>query len=335
MKYIIPILTILFLFSCGTETGSEKQEILSLPFKQLKNYYYDFKIPVEERIREAPQFLLDQLMEWDNTDDYIQYMPTEREWSAFRKYINILPDKNLSVLEKKLVNVYFVDNFKGSGMAEYIFDENEELYCILIINSDVLHYDMSSWLTLRENSCFKFDGSGIKIRVQCGTEFSGLLYVLLHETTHIVDYTERITPYCEPHLVHFFKPKEPESVDFTNGIWSGYNKLSDQYSFPEQESISFYGLGGPNLEFSQAVTVWKNVAETPAASLYGCMSWAEDLAEYITWYHYTQVLKRPYKITISKAGTVLFQYEPFSNNVLLDRVKNLPDYYKTVNYTYE
>jgi hypothetical protein len=327
MKYIIPIFLIIFLISCGGETGSMKEEILNMPIKQLKNYEYDFKEPVEERIKEAPQFLLDTMMAWDNTDDYIQYMPTEREWSAFRKYINVLPDRNIRVLEKKLIGVYFIDNFKGSGMAEYVFDSEEEIYCILIINPDVLHFDMSSWLTLRENSCFKMDGSGIKIKVQCGTEFSGLLYILLHETTHIVDYTETITPYCEPGLVYFFEPEKPETNNFTKGIWSDYNKLTDTYNFPEQKAISYYGLGGPNLEFSQAHSVWKYVSAGPQASLYGCMSWAEDLAEYITWYHYTQVMGRPYKIIISKAGSVIFEYEPFKNSLVLERINTLPDFY--------
>jgi len=327
MKYSYILLIFLILFSCSPEEDTRKQMILDMPFKQLENYEHDFNAPVIDRIQEAPLILLDEIMLWDNVDNYSQYIPTEKELSMFESYLRLIPEKNLQVLEEKLVGIYFINNLIGSGLADYIFDESDELYCILLLNPDVFKYDISSWLTLRENSCFVQDGSGIKIKVECGTEFSGLLYILLHETTHIVDYVETITPYCESDLTYFFEPEEPGNNDFTKGIWAEYNILLKTYEFPEQESISYYGLGGPNFAFKEAVSVWEQVKQTPAASLYGCMSWAEDLAEYITWYHYTQIMGQSYKIVLLNSGKVLYEYEPFLEQKVLERIDTLPQFY--------
>jgi len=93
-----------------------------------------------------------------------------------REYLGLLPSKHQQMMHASLVGIYFVANFFGSGMADFVFDEKENVYTILIINPDVLHTGISDWMTHREATCFKPAGDGeqdISIRVEAGSAYSG------------------------------------------------------------------------------------------------------------------------------------------------------------------
>jgi hypothetical protein len=56
----------------------------------------------------------------------------------------------------------------------------------MAIFAAILHQNVSEWLTEKERTCFESGDPHLKISVEAGT-LDAMLYVLLHETIHVVD----------------------------------------------------------------------------------------------------------------------------------------------------
>jgi len=331
MKLKIPVLLAVFvlLSSClHSGGGSTAEYIRSRPEKQLKNYTFDPDTPIVSRIQETPDSILDNLKAWDDVDYYTSYTPTEAEGSLIEEYIGFLPPLHREIMQEKLIAIYFVKDLIGSGIADYVLDEENNLYNILILNPASLTASLSEWMTYREQSCFISDTDDLSVTVDCGSEYTGFLYALLHESTHIVDYQYRITPYTESHLPAVLNEGAPKSTDFTKGIWDGYSEPSKPYRKDFRGDVTFYGLGnGPRLPLSDAPAVYRDLQETPFASLYGSMSWAEDYAELVTWHYMTEVLNQPYRILLNQGGEEIFRYSPMASDLVRLRLETISGLY--------
>ena len=100
----------------------------------------------------------------------------------------------------------------GSGLTDYVLNERGDLFAIMVFNPDALKMDISAWMTIRENSCFIKDDPSVRIRVNCGTQYKGFLYALLHESAHLVDYVDHRTPYVEEDMKYSAKTAIPSST---------------------------------------------------------------------------------------------------------------------------
>ncbi len=65
----------------------------------------------------------------------------------------------------------------------------------------------------------------------------------------------------------------------------------------------------------------------PFASLYASHAWTDDLAEYLAIYHWTQVLKQPYRIIIRDEVGVVFEYEPMKSDLVRGRFDQMASFY--------
>jgi hypothetical protein len=129
-------------------------------------------------------------------------------------------------------------------MADFVLDKDRKIYCNLFLNPETMHNNISTWMTLRENSCFLDDAhSGITIIQECGKEYTGLMYILLHETTHIIDYVCSITPYIS-HAIREIFHKKNIHTEFTEKVWETYDTPVEKYDFKFRREIAFYNLGG-------------------------------------------------------------------------------------------
>ena len=304
-KYFRVLLLIQAAFLAGCSSSNQDEElinrILSLPAKQYENYTFDPETALTGRISETPGFVLEYLNNMDGVDNYSSYTPTDEERALFASCLELLPEINRQIMEEKLAAVYFVENLYGSALADYFISREGDLYNILIINPEVMRHSMTEWLSYRENSAYK-DSRG-EITVHCGTEHTGLLYTLLHESTHIVDYHLNITPYAEYSSHLLTGASLDRDNPFLKDIWKDYNRVQRGYRTSFTSLVSFYGLGaGPSLELADAPRIYTDLMDSPFGSLYGSMSWAEDLAELVTWYWMTEVLGEPYTITLSSGA---------------------------------
>jgi hypothetical protein len=152
---------------------------------------------------------------------------------------------------------------------------------------------------------------------------TGIVYVLLHEATHIVDGSLQIT---ERGLGD--RLDKSSATSFTKDVWSGRTTLAPQYRNTLFESITFRA-DGKVLSVDQAEEVYKALSRTPFVSLYGSNNRHDDLAEVVTWYHLTEKLKQPYRIEIRKKGQVIFVYEPMRSRLVRSRFDQMKRFYES------
>jgi len=272
--------------------------------KKIENYKFDTNINIINRIKSEDKKVIDYLNKLDNTDKYNLYSPTQKDLKKIKITLKKMPKLLQKLFNEKLISLYFVNNFQGSGYVEYIFSNTGEIYFILILNSATLKQSISELLTARDNTTFLNNNSNIKLNIKLSTakknNESALLYILLHEGAHIIDYTYQLTPFVEPDLKQFAKTKIEEN-EFAKNVWLDYKTPIEKYNFAGRDKLSFYYLSGaPKLDIKSADNIYEMLANTPFVSLYASLNWAEDFAELFAVYYLTDVLKMKYKIEISK-----------------------------------
>jgi hypothetical protein len=328
IRFAACIVLLLGVLACNTTPApSIERSLADIAAKNLKSYNFDPTLSLVDRVAAAPDFVLKYLREMDKTVSYTAYVPTPMEKDQLSTYLGLLPDSYRETLQQRLIGIYFINKWIGSGMADYVLDEQKHLYAILVINPETMRHSISEWVTYRENTAFQ-DANGssnpVRISIDCGTKYTGLMYLLLHETSHIMDYVHRYTPYVEDNLRQL-GPSAKET-SFTNGIWTGYDTPAASFDFKLRRTLSFYGLAYSALiPLSQAMRLYQDLQKTPFASLYGSRNWAEDFAEFSCWYHFTTVLGQPYRILLSRNGVTELTLEPMKSVLIENRTATVKE----------
>ena len=312
------LFTAVCVMSCAISKPAFTAIAKQRPEKNLRSYEFDPKSPLLLRVRTAPDFLMTYLKKIDKMDAYTPYIPTSAEMAMLEEYLAKLPSLHKRVLRERLVGIYFVNNFWGSGMADYVLDEIDQLYTIMILNPETMKHDMTAWMTYRENTIYKKYDQSIRVEVDCGTKYTGLMYALLHETSHIVDYVMNFTPYPDRDMQLLGKTRS--GTEFVKDVWDGFDRPEARYDVPKRKEITLYGFkNGPHLSLKGAVPLYEGLSQTPFASLCGWMAWPEDFAEYVTWSHFTENLDQPYTITVYEQDNPVFTYAPMSSEMVMRR----------------
>jgi len=310
----LPLVLLLVAISCASAPNNLRQE----PAKKLAGYQFDPNQPLVDRVQQAPDFLLRLLRTAGGLPSAAPYLPSQDEKQLVQRYLELLPKSGLAVLDSRLIGIYFVNNLNGSGTTIRVYDNVDTVYAIILMNPGMLHTNISDWLTYKENSCFLSDQGndrGIQVHMDCGTQYGGLLYALLHETTHVLDYVYHYTPDTD-------SGSAPTPTPFTQGIWEKYDQPTRAADFPLRDKVTFYHRdNGPKIHLSQASRLYASLAQSPFASLYGSQNWLEDFAEFFTWYYYTTVLGQPFRITITRPGEPEITCEPMKSEAARRRAE--------------
>lgn len=325
-KSLIVLAGALFtLLSCHGDAHKDFfRSLAETPAKNLKNYDFDASVPLAARVKPAPPFVLEYLRAMDKATSYSSYTPTPDELTLIEAYAAQLPRLNREALNSRVIGIYFVNNFLGSGMTDYVLDDKKNMFTILIFNPATLKNDMSTWMTIRENSCFIRNDQRVTVTVKCGNLYVGFMYALLHESSHVVDYLNQTTPYVDKDAKLLKAGNVPSATAFTRGVWKDFDTPIRKYDFPERKQATFYGLGnGPKLAITDAPKIYEQLRETPFVSLYGSQAWPEDFAEFATWYHFTQKLGQPYEITYSDGTNPPKVLRPMESSIVRERVSRI------------
>ena len=303
-------------FSACLIAPSAHDEFLSLkkpPSRRLSSYAFNPASSLVSRVTPVPRFLLDDIRKLDGRDDYAAYAPSAAEMKTLTEYLALVPPRHRKVMRERLIGIYFISPFMGGGLADWVMDDAGKVYAVLVINPDVFRRSLSDWLTYREQSCFRDDGSGVKVRVDAGRRFNGLMYLLLHEAAHIVDYVENHTPFVEPVLETVTGRGAMDSAH-ARGVWEEYGKPLATSGFSMRGNVTFYGLsGGPKIPAAGASELYRELSASPFATLYGSQSWAEDFADTFMAYHLAKKLREPFVVSVEKEGRTLFRYSPLES----------------------
>lgn len=206
-----------------------------------------------------------------------------------------LPSLNRRVLDKELRYLAFVDGIPGEGTGLTGQVDKTGLYDITL-RASIVDESLSSFLTTKERRVFSDDGSGIAVTVR-GTGTDALTYVLLHESTHVVDSACGIT--AEPHS------------QFTSGIWAAHREMVSELASSTAATTYFHG--GHTIGIGKAAAVYDALAQTPFVSLYATASRNEDFAELVAW---DEVLKQHEGNLVIEVndthGKILERWEPLT-----------------------
>lgn len=292
----------------------------------LELFRFDPSTPLMDRVRPAPPHVLEYLRELDERPDYRSYTPNAAERRKIAAAINELPPRLTRNLRERGLGLYFIDDFLTSGMTDFAVDRKSgELYSFMVFHRDALRKDVDTLLTEREATAFHDDGSG-KVYVTTGTYASAFTYLLLHESTHALDYSRRIGPYVEEHLAPL-QSKQPRAAGLApliDEVWAEYRQPRSTSDFERRDKISFYGFRkGPHLRYRQAVSLYTGLINSPFVSLYGAQMMPEDIAELVSIYWLTRKQPDAYIIRVQRSGSLMVGFQPMLSKKIRRRVAGL------------
>jgi hypothetical protein len=151
----------------------------------------------------------------------------------------------------------------------------------------------------------------VSVSVKAGS-LSALLYVLIHESVHVLDISNRHGQAGPPQL---FASSSPSQIE--HGKWDDATTPVPAYPSPLFEQ-SWFQTGKP-VSIGDAETTYQTLARSPFVSLYGSSNWYDDAAELVTCYYLTQKLHQPYRIVLRKRNDVLFSLDPMSSELVTAR----------------
>ncbi len=275
------------------------------------------------RIEATPASVLDLFKQADRRSPEIHALadPERRQLGAA---IDSFPALHRKVLRERLRVISFLDGMPNTALTSVVNPDEPYALFDITINAAILRQDVSDWLTRKERSCFDASGSMMSVSVEAG-KLDALVYVLLHEATHVVDASLKLTPMIpdegQPGGV------KPVPTAFTDGVWSELSVPTPRYRDPIRDRVRFYEAGGV-IPVDRAGEVYDSLRRTPFVSLYGARNWLDDLAEYVTVFHLTETLKQPFRIVIRKGGEEVFGYEPMKADLVRGRVGLMDQFYR-------
>lgn len=324
VRKIILFPFILLAFHCFC-SKREELPVLKYPAKHFENYRFNDSSSLISRVAKTPPIVIEFMKDLDGRK-YTAYVPDNDDMKIIARSLKKLPPLTKRVLKKKLLGIYFINDLWGSGFADWVIDRERNIYTFLIFNPDVLKKSLSKMITDKEQTCFIRNDKRYRIDLDCGRGNSGFLYIMLHESGHVVDYIAGISPYVEPDMVKIKGMSHGDGL-FTKGIWEGYKKAVGNYRFMER--VTFYGFGkGPKINISEAADIYRELAGSPFVSLYSTLNWAEDIVELLTFYHITEKMKRPFVISVFRDNKLVYRLEPMKNPLVRKRFSGLKIFYK-------
>jgi hypothetical protein len=325
IKAVLPFAFLAFIACDERNEGLEM--VLQNPVHDISSHPLHTQKSIKMKIGRIPDNVLDQIKKWDEDSSYLPFDPDTGMISAMEIMISQLPNLNRKAMEERLAGIYFIKGFRSKGMTDFARDSSGILHFYFVFNADLLKTNVEESANQRLNTCFKEDSSDAEITVESSDSILAFMATLLHETTHAVDLVYQITPFLYP-LFSGIDISSDTNFLFTRSCWLDYSLPAKPSDFWGRDSITFYGFNnGPKLQKSNAKNLLFYFQESPFASLYGSMNWAEDLAEMVTWYHLTNVMKTEYKIVLKTDGEPYFEYEPMKSEKVKNRIQYIQRFY--------
>ena len=312
MKKSTLLLSALFLITafCSALT---KEEFQKLPYKQTSWYGGTFSSELLEKIRTFEGNPSEFLKELDNYDGYQNHKLTEEEKKLFLEYFSYLPQKLQQAVTENVYAIYFVDGMWYGALTDIIFDENGKAWCTMFLNPDTFHYSLDDWLTYRDNSVFKNVDKKNKMEVKTGDTHTAFLHLFLHESVHVYDYINHITPYYNEAM----KTQSADNLFYS--VWQNMNEPLKKYQNKKFEKAAFYEYG-TKIPIKNGKEIIDYLAKTPFCTLYAATNWMDDFAEAVTFYYLQKRFGNNYELTYIKDEKVnaVYSYRGNQNVKIYD-----------------
>lgn len=310
------------LFAAASHAAdSDDDKLLKAKLEAYQYFEPNLALPLPARLQTMPDESLQSIITFDRSigignTDYKARVVTPADIALFAEYVALLPERYRTVLSEKLMAVHLVDNFSGAGLTDWYVDEQGRFYYYMILNSALLTESVDEWLTMRENSYFKRESGSFTVRVRTGIDYKALLYGLLHEGGHILDYEYNINPYLDPLHKKMIK-RENEVSDFTRGVWKQQKTPMAGYDINNRDKLNVYGMFSDKtlIPVRELSGMFLQLTQTPFVSFYGSTVWYEDFADLVTYYHVEKKLGGSVVVELLESGKVVDAFSPIERGL--------------------
>lgn len=240
------------------------------------------------------------------------YLPNAEDRQQIEHALSLLPPLQQRALHEHLFALSFADGMPNNALTYPSPGHPGQLN--ITLRAGLLHESVSQLITHKEAACFAGTDPADRVEVDAGN-LPAIIYILLHESTHVADSAYHLTPKEVGEGVR--------STPFSDGIWLDRNHLSAAYAKPLLQ-VACYHPHGYAATMAQAKSVYQALSTTPLPSLYATAAAPEDLAEAVAFANLTQVLHQPYVIRVYHDGREIYTYQPMNNALVQSQIRRLP-----------
>ena len=270
-----------------------------------------------ERVLVAPESVFKMFKEAGMSPSNHELTAIEK--AKVEKAFAALPPLHQKVLQEHLHSISFMDNMPNTALTSPIETPDSTKRYNITFRAGIFNETISEWATQKEYTCYDQSISpDYNIKIEAGT-LDAILYVLLHEATHVVDAVRDITPHLDD------KETLVKPTAFTKNVWYKMSVPTQNFTDSLLEKTRF--RSGKKVPFALAPDIYQKLSKTPFASLYGMASWSEDIAELESIYHLTKKMNQPFYIIVKKDNNEIFRFEPMSNKLVKKRLRYLKVFY--------
>jgi len=249
-----------------------------------------------------------------------------------------LPPQVRELVDAKLVGIYLVEGLGGTGFTDVVEEAAlEPSSGYIVLDAGVLsRLTANSWATWKENTPFRpQQGWRLDATIETGdrdNRKNAIQYILLHELAHVFSIGGNIHP---PWTVDAKDVQLTMQYRFFLESWH-VDRWHDRYvsefdaDFPQRAKVAYYF--GAKLDAADMIPTYANLAKTNFASLYGATRPGDDFAEAFASYVHVVLMKRPWRIAITRPGEAPTVFEACwvearcrAKRALLDRMLGARD----------
>ena len=145
-----------------------------------------------ERVLTAPESVFKKFKEAGM--DPSNHDLTAIDKTKVEKAFAALPPLHQKVLQEHLHSISFMDNMPNTALASPVETPDSTKMFNITFRAGILNETISEWATQKEYTCYDQSvNPDYSIKIEAG-KLDAILYVLLHEATHVVDALREITP---------------------------------------------------------------------------------------------------------------------------------------------
>lgn len=274
-------------------------------------------LPLIDRVQLMPAEQLKGMRDHDreigilNTEAYAPRALSADERKLMLDYVDQLPPAHRRIFSEKLMAIYFLDNFAGAGATDLVMDGQGRPYYYLVLNSAVLKKPIDEWLSYKDNGLFDDASASPSVRVRTGTDYKALMYALLHEGGHMVDYELGISPYMDDFHRKAYQ-RSAEASPFSEGAWLKIDTPQPGFDFKHRRDVNIYRIFPKKglIPRAELPGMFAQLSATPFASFYAGTTWCEDFADFVTYHHLEQALGAQVRIELVEQGKVIAEHAP-------------------------
>jgi len=162
--------------------------------------------PLAERLHPAPPLLVEKIRLENQLMGFQERpvpVPAPPEIAVAVEAIRQkLPSEIRTLLDRRLIGIFTVNQLGGTGYSEVIYNRNhEEYYGIIVVDATLLKKKQANrWAAWKINSMFRpVTGSSVRIRAimengLADSTLNSIRFILLHEFGHILGMATRVHP---------------------------------------------------------------------------------------------------------------------------------------------